>query len=639
MELSDIYFRFDQPRPHQDALMLDIGNAIEQGKHILCHAPLGMGKTDAALGPALSYALKHHKTVFFLTPKISQHDIAVQVVNGLAKKFKLNVRAVDLVGKKYMCSDPVLSQAEFDGFYEVCSKRVRREQCAFYANFPGFDKKARDSAKAYLDATLSKYGVVWSHHQLRDYAVNFRLGKDELPLCAYELSVQVARECNVVIADYYHLLAPSIGEVMLKKLAKKLEDAIVIVDEAHNLPERVRKLMSCSLTTFALRKAEEELFKLNQEGLREKLKALEKAVKAIARASLSLERHEALVSKDKLLDPLKGEIDDFEALATELREQGVEYMEATNKSSSYLVQLANFVERWPGNLEGHVRIVKRMNNGEDYSLSMKALDPALVSRGIFDQVHSAVLMSGTLLPLEMYADTLGLPRERTVMKEYKSPFPLENRLHLVVPTVSTKYTSRNFEEYQKIAKEIAKVVNVVPGNSVAFFPSYQVLDSVYPFLAPLVSREIIRQNGRMTSSELSNLLTRFRNAGSAFGAVLLAVAGGSVAEGLDFPGNQLLGAVIVGIPLAEMSLEVQCLIDYFDEKFARGWHYGYLYPAITKAIQASGRVIRSPTDEGIVVFLDKRYTWDNYRNCFPKGFAPIVTEEPEKYIKTFWEKD
>ena len=38
------------------------------------------------------------------------------------------------------------------------------------------------------------------------------------------------------------------------------------------------------------------------------------------------------------------------------------------------------------------------------------------------------------------------------------------------------------------------------------------------------------------------------------------------------------------------------------------------------------------------MFLDKRYTWDNYKNCFPKGFAPIVTVEPEKYIKTFWEQ-
>ncbi len=87
-----------------------------------------------------------------------------------------------------------------------------------------------------------------------------------------------------------------------------------------------------------------------------------------------------------------------------------------------------------------------------------------------------------------------------------------------------------------------------------------------------------------------------------------------------------------------MNLELKCLIDYYQEKFGRGWHYAYLYPAISRAIQASGRVIRNESDEGIAVFLDKRYTWQNYRGCFPKDFKAITTDDPAKYARMFFDQ-
>ena len=143
----------------------------------------------------------------------------------------------------------------------------------------------------------------------------------------------------------------------------------------------------------------------------------------------------------------------------------------------------------------------------------------------------------------------------------------------------------------------------------------------------------------MNAFDLAQLVQRFRNAGNAFGSVMLAVSGGSISEGIDLPGNQLLCALVVGIPLQEMDLELKCLIDYYNDKFGAGWKYGYIFPAMNKAIQASGRVIRNESDEGITVFLDKRYEWENYKKCFPKDFSSITTNEPEKYVKLFWEKN
>ena len=139
----------------------------------------------------------------------------------------------------------------------------------------------------------------------------------------------------------------------------------------------------------------------------------------------------------------------------------------------------------------------------------------------------------------------------------------------------------------------------------------------------------------MTPEETAALLSTFR-AQRDKGAVLFAVAGGSLAEGIDYPGRDLLGVIVVGIPLAEMNMETQALIEYYEEKLGRGWYYGYIYPAISKALQAAGRCIRSEEDRGVIVFMDERYTWKNYKKAFPRDFEPIVTPDPVPYIRHFF---
>ncbi|HID08630.1 TPA: hypothetical protein EYP13_00205 [Candidatus Micrarchaeota archaeon] len=139
----------------------------------------------------------------------------------------------------------------------------------------------------------------------------------------------------------------------------------------------------------------------------------------------------------------------------------------------------------------------------------------------------------------------------------------------------------------------------------------------------------------MSPEEVASLLSAFKS-NSGFGAVLFAVAGGSLSEGVDYPGSELLAAVVVGIPLAEMNLETRALIDYFDGKMGKGWTYGYIYPAIAKAVQAAGRVIRSESDRGVIVLLDERYAWKNYFRVLPRDWDPVITEDPLPYIERFW---
>ncbi len=204
-----------------------------------------------------------------------------------------------------------------------------------------------------------------------------------------------------------------------------------------------------------------------------------------------------------------------------------------------------------------------------------------------------------------------------------------------MPTATTRYSARGFAEYSKIAYTIAEISNKVPGNVAVFFPSFEILEAVYELLKGKVEKQFFVQKKRMNAKERSELIDSFRKSRN---GLLLAVAAGIFAEGIDFIGEQLLAAIIVGVPLAEMDLEQKCLIEYYEQKFGSGWRYAYIYPAIVRALQAAGRVIRDRDDKGVIVFIDKRYLWRNYAHCLPKDMHAIVTNEPERYIEAFWRK-
>ncbi len=139
----------------------------------------------------------------------------------------------------------------------------------------------------------------------------------------------------------------------------------------------------------------------------------------------------------------------------------------------------------------------------------------------------------------------------------------------------------------------------------------------------------------MSKEEKEVFLTNFKEE-KGKGGLLLGVTGANFAEGVDFPGDLLNGVVVVGIPLARPNLKTKEIIKYYDEKFARGWDYGYIFPAMNKCFQSAGRCIRSETDKGTVIFLDERFSWQKYFSCFPRE-GLMVSNNYEKMLKEFYE--
>ena len=300
---------------------------------------------------------------------------------------------------------------------------------------------------------------------------------------------------------------------------------------------------------------------------------------------------------------------------------------------SYIGGVVTFLDAWKGPDDGFVRIINKQQNQKPViTLSYRCLDPSLVSKEVFENAYSTILMSGTMRPMEMFKDILGLDAE---LEEYSSPFPSENLLQMIIPETTTKFTARSQEMYRRTAEICAEAVNVIPGNSIVFFPSYQLRDSVNQYFINLCKKTTFSEIPNLSKEEKRQLLDKFKSY-SKKGAVMLGVVSGSFGEGIDLPGDYLKAVIVVGLPLQVPDLETKAQIRYYEEEYMRGWDYGYLLPAMNKVFQNAGRVIRSETDRGAVIFLDERYSWDHYHRCFPRDNKIVMTKMFKERLQEFF---
>ncbi len=612
------YFRHDHVRPHQKELMEDICSAIADGRNFMAQAPTGSGKTDAALSAAITCALERNQSVFFLTPKISQHRIALDVVRGIAKKHSLGLRAVDMVGRFHCCIDRSLSQLDNESFQNACARRRKKQECIFYGNARGYGRLGELKAELVFRTAMGGYGAAKSHDEL------ISLGRQH-GCCPYEWLLKLGESSNVIIADYYHLMVPKIRDGFMAKVKKRLEDSIIIIDEAHNLASRVRESLSSSVNSFTFMRVKKEMRYLGLDS-----GPVDEEFALWAERILAKDE-ERIVSPYSLHDFIAGFGLTVDEILPKLAEAGFDFVEKTGRKSACL-KLAAFLTSWNEGKEECVRVLKRKHGF--FFLSKRLLDPSPATR-VLNACASSVLMSGTLLPLQMHRDVLGLDPQRTVMKNYPSPFDNGSIVNIVTPDVTTRYSRRDEEGYAAIAGKLDAVIAATPGGTAVFFPSYVVMDAVLPLMR---QRNMLVQKSGMKPPEVRQMLKDFRHEGPGGHGVLCGVQGGSLAEGVDYCEGEIKTVVIVGVALDEMDVESRALIDYYDTKFGRGWDYGYLYPGTIKALQAAGRARRKEGDRVAVVYMDERFQWSRYSWILNRKEKIVVTECPEAEVGKFWKE-
>ncbi|MEK6882299.1 MAG: hypothetical protein AABY22_21955, partial [Nanoarchaeota archaeon] len=374
-----------------------VKTVLESKNNLILHAPTGLGKTDSTLPIALSYALTHNLVVFFLTSKHTQHKIAIGSLQKIKQEYKKNFVAVDIIGKRWMCLQESASSLPGNQFLEYCKDLREKDLCQYYLNLKSRGQLSTATKQALNTlTTLSPLDVENSI----SISNNFKL-------CPYEVSLLLAKEAKVIIADYYHIFNKSIRENMLAKMNRSLQDCIIIVDEAHNLPERLRSLLSVDISSYILNQAMKEAKELKDERLLSHIQSITNSIEKLASEKIA-SNNETIIKKLDFIKEVEklGYYDDI-INAFHLASEIV----LEEKKRSFLASISSFLSSWLGEDFGYTRILTRQKSkrGYDYyTLSYNCLDPSLATKEVISQSFSTILMSGTLSPVSMYRDLLAV---------------------------------------------------------------------------------------------------------------------------------------------------------------------------------------------------------------------------------------
>lgn len=613
MNLEDIYFPHEEIRHIQDELIEKVLFALKNKKNLIVHAPTGLGKTAATLAPALAFTKTKDLTIFFLTSRHTQHKIVVDTLRKIKKKHSLKFVASSIIGKKWMCLMPNTATMRSSDFAEFCKVLRKDDKCEFYLNSRPNKinfKKALEEIEAISPISTEQVVEI----------------SEKAEVCPYEVAIKLASKSKVIICDYNLLFNPSIRENFFSKTNKELANSILIIDEGHNLPARMSELLTQRLSSRVIQRAIKEAKKFDFEELVMPLFELNAVLTRLSEGMK--DGDEKLASKEQFVAEIN-RIKNYAELIEDLTLAGDAVLEEQKRSA--LTSIAAFLDTWPNGDIGFCRSINKKDG--NILINHRCLDPSLSTKDVIDSAYCTIMMSGTLSPAKMYADLLGFPDE-TITAEFPSPFPEKNRLTMIVPKTTTKFTQRSDAQFRAISSICSEIINSIPGNSAIYFPSYFLRDEVAKSFEPVCEKTIFYEQPKLAKQEKQDLLNRFCKNKS---AVLLGVAAGSFGEGIDLPGV-LKCVVVVGLPLDRPDLETKELIKYYDQKFAKGWDYGYVMPALTKTMQNAGRCIRSDKDKGVLVFLDQRYTWPGYFKCFPSDWNLRITLDYLNKISEFFQK-
>ncbi|MFN7963995.1 MAG: helicase C-terminal domain-containing protein [Thermoanaerobaculia bacterium] len=591
-------FPYAELRPGQQEILAAVETALAHREHVLIEAPTGIGKTVAALFPALAYALRTSKRLYVLTAKTLQQDMANKVLKLLNQERAFH--SLRLRAKAKMCANDQL----------LCHE----EYCRF----------ARDYALKVLSTGILDR-LLDEQAQLEPDDI-FRRSK-ELEVCPFEVSLELAGRAEVVVGDYNYAFEP---HVALSEFGPEgdLSDAILILDEVHNLVDRGRGYYSPSLASRQVRRVADaiglggELIHLRISALAGRLAELIEAAVDEALEDLDgLARPGAPVAREGALPE-----EDLWRLRPLFDDAFVDYLEHRRETRSFapedpFVELYFAFQRF---LEGLLVSDSSFSHylereGEDRRIKILCRDPSRFLGKVINKAHSVIGLSATLSPPDFYRDLLGFEAGRTAAVSVPCPFPLENRRIVIDPAVATRYQERE-ANFGVIAEHLAAFADAVPGNCLGLFPSYQFLAEVASRMPPTAKRLLVQ--GRADSDQArEEILEHLRQA--VFGDILLlAVAGGVFAEGVDYPGDMLRGVAVVGPCLPALTLEQQLLRDYYEERFERGFEYAFVVPGMTRVVQAAGRLIRSAEDRGVIALLDRRFLTRPYSSYLPADWVP-----------------
>lgn len=571
--LAALPFPYPAFRAGQRQLAEAVYKSAGSGRPLLAQAPTGIGKSVGTLFPLLK-ACAHKKLdkVFFLTAKTPGRQVALDALQTIQAGQPASLRVLELVARDKACEHP--------------DKACHGQSCPLAQGFYDRLPQARAAAIHAKGDRESIRSIALTHD-----------------ICPYYLSQDLVRWADVVVADYNYYFDSS---ALLFALTLENDWQIgVLVDEAHNLIARARDMYSATLSQTLLKSIRITAPKT----LRKEFDRLQRAWNELNREQESpYSVYPAVPAAiDGTLRRLLSGMTEYFADHPAIPDQPLQtfYFDAL-----HFTKLADSFGEHSlfdlGKLEAQ-------GNSAASRLCIRNVMPAPHLAERFARPACTVLFSATLTPWHYYSDTLGL--QDPLWIDVDSPFQADQlRVH-IAKNISTRYRDRTASA-APIVELMRQQYAENPGNYLAFFSSFDYLEQVYSLMASMqCSIPLWRQSSKMSEAEKNAFLSRFQPGGQGIG---FAVLGGAFGEGIDLPGERLIGAFIATLGLPQINPVNQEMMRRMDEILGNGYDYIYQYPGMQKVIQAAGRVIRTSDDRGTVHLMDERFDQPGIRGLLPR---------------------
>lgn len=578
--LAALKFPYDNFRVGQRQLSETVYKNSLRGQKLMVQAPTGLGKTLGTLYPALMAMPKARQDrLFYLTTRNPGRRLALGSLQQLrdAQSETLPLRILELSAKDHACEQP--------------DKACHGESCPLAQGF--FDRlpAARQTA-ADFDGILTREAL---SHIATDHKI-----------CPYFLAQEMARWSDLVVGDVNRMFDQ---HALLHGLTRQNDWRVsLLVDEAHNLIDRARGMYSVTLR-------QSRLLQVRRQAPAELKGAMNRVAsqwRALIREVVPNE-NERPTEQTLFLESIpKALLPSLNLLVSAI----TDYL--TEQPPDLALQELMFeclaFTRLADVFGDHSLCELRTGRRGKAVLTLQNLVPADFLKPRFEAAGSTLLFSATLSPGVYHRDLLGLPDD-TCWQAVESPFSAHQLQVEFVRHVSTRRQHRE-ASLGPIAQIIAGQYRRQPGNYLAYFSSFTYMGAALDALRTLATDiPVWHQRPDMGHEERNSFIDQFTADSRGVG---FAVLGGAFGEGIDLPGERLIGAFVATLGLPPFDAWHDILKQRLHERFGAGYEYTYLYPGLQKVTQAAGRVIRTPEDRGVIWLIDDRYSQPQVRGLLPE---------------------
>ena len=592
---QNLAFPHDSFRQQQHALASHVYRNIQQQNQLMVEAPTGSGKTISTLFPSIK-AIGEDLVdqIIFLSAKTSGQNQAIAAIEHMIEQgLQISYLVIQAKAKSCPCSEENSLDINADG------------KCVRTLGF--FDRLALAREK------LAK------HRHLNPTSI--RKVADEFQLCPFELSLQMLPWVDVVVADLNYVFDPLVQLSYFRTDSKR---KVLLIDELHNLVDRARGMYSAKLSRQQIKQA------LESSNSPEIIQAINKVGRALDKELRAQAEDESISNQTS--PALAKAISRFgENLGLNLFNN----KHVSGETLAFAKELFRYQNISQLYADHHRTIgIKPVAQRQVKLMCLNAFE---YLREIYPLFNSVCGFSATLTPDHYFLQALGFAADAKALR-LESCFPEEQLLVNICSYVDTRYRQRD-DYIDQICATIQRCFNARPGNYLVFFSSYFFMHKVYDRFCQIYPAFDTMLQSRSADDEAREaFLNEFKNHQQALG---FAIMGGIFAEGIDYQGQTLIGAIVVGVGMPQTNTEQQLIQQDFERVGLNGFDFAYQFPGLTRVQQSAGRVIRSETDKGIVILMDRRFAHSSYRNYYPAHWQPQLCQSIdslEESLRQFWAK-